>query len=67
MRAHGAPFWPDKSTTLTGGGYEYPITPRILAAEHGRSWNAALSACAKLAPPQLPLTEAQLEAAGGSL
>ncbi len=67
MRAHGAPFWPDPSTTLADGAYEYPITPRILAQEHGSSWNAALSACAKLQPPQLPFTEAQLDAADSRL
>jgi hypothetical protein len=65
MRAHGAPFWPDPSTR--GGGYQYRITARILAQEHGPAWNAALAACAKHAPPQLPFTEAQLAAARGKL
>jgi hypothetical protein len=51
----------------TRGPHQYPITSRILAQEHGRPWNAALSACAKLAPPQLPFTEAQLEAARSKL
>lgn len=68
LRAHGAPFWPETSTySKGGGGYEYPVTARILAQEHGPSWNAALSACAKLAPPQLPFTETQLEAADSRL
>jgi len=65
MRAHGAPFWPDPS--MRGGGPEYPITARILARERGPSWNAAVGACAKQAPPQLPFTEAQLAAARGKL
>ena len=65
MRAHGAPFWPDPATR--GRGPEYPITARVLAREHGPSWNAALSACAKQAPPQLPFTEAQLATARGKL
>jgi hypothetical protein len=65
MRTHGAPFWPGPSTR--GGGYEYPITAHILAQEHGPSWSAAQSACAKLAPPQLPFTEAQLAAARSKL
>jgi hypothetical protein len=68
MRAHGAPSWPDPSTySQRGGDYEYPITAHILAQEHGPSWNAVLSACAKLAPPQLPFTEAQIEAADSRL
>jgi hypothetical protein len=65
MRTHGAPFWPDPSSG--GAGPEYTITPRILAQERGPSWNAALSACAKQAPPQLPFTEAQLAAARSRL
>src|SRR5580704_6645452 len=68
MRAHGAPFWPNPSTRAQRGGvYQYPFTAHILAQEHGSSWNAALSACAKQAPPQLPFTEAQLEAAESRL
>ena len=67
MQTHGAPFWPDPSTRLTSSGPAYTITPRILAQEHGPSWNAALSACAKEAPSQLPFTEAQLEAADSRL
>jgi hypothetical protein len=67
MQTHGAPFWPDPSTRLTSGGPAYTITPRMLAQEHGPSWNAALSACAKEAPSQLTFTEAQLEAADSRL
>ena len=63
MQTHGAPFWPDPSTSITGRSPAYTITPRILAQEHGRSWNAALTACAKKAPSQLPFTEDQLVAA----
>ena len=66
MRAHGASFWPDPSMRR-GGGYQYPITAHDLAQEHGPSWNAALSACAKQTPPQLPFTEAQLAAARTNL
>jgi hypothetical protein len=63
MRTHGAPFWPNPSTRAERGDvYQYPVTAHILAQEHGPSWNAALSACAKHAP-QLPFTEAQLAAA----
>ena len=67
MRAHGAPFWPDPDTTYSDGAYEYPITAQILAAEHGPSWNAALSACAKQAPPLLPFTASQLAPARSRL
>ena len=63
MQTHGAPFWPDPVASITSRSPAYTITPRILAQEHGPSWNAALSACAKKAPSQLPFTEAQLEAA----
>jgi len=63
MQTHGAPFWPDPLASITSRSPTYTITPRILAQEHGPSWNAALSACAKNAPSQLPFTEAQLEAA----
>jgi hypothetical protein len=66
MQTHGAPFWPDPSTS-TRRSPAYTITSRILAQEHGPSWNAALTACAKKAPSQLPLTEAQLVAAGTRL
>ena len=63
MRNHGAPFWPNPSTRAGRGGvYQYRVTAHILAQEHGPSWNAALSACAKHAP-RLPFTEAQLAAA----
>jgi len=63
MQTHGAPFWPDPASTITSGSPGYTITQRILAQERGRSWNAALSACATKEPAQLPFTEAQLEAA----
>jgi hypothetical protein len=63
MQTHGAPFWPDPSTSITSRSPAYTITPRILAQEHGPSCNAALTACAKKAPSQLPFTEAQLVAA----
>jgi len=67
MQTHGAPFWPDPAASTSRSGPAYKITQRILAQEHGPSWNAALSACAKKAPSQLPFTEAQLEAAGARL
>jgi hypothetical protein len=67
MQTHGAPFWPDPHASITSRSPAYTITPRILAQEHGPSWNAALTACAKKAPPLLPFTEAQLEAAEGRL
>jgi hypothetical protein len=38
----------------------YKITPRILAHEHGPGWQAALTACQKLAPRELPYTAAQI-------
>jgi hypothetical protein len=65
MRTHGAPFWPDPNASVTDRGLPYTITSRILAAEHGPSWNAALTACAKLASPQLqlPLTAARMATA----
>jgi hypothetical protein len=63
MQTHGAPFWPDPLASITSSSPAYTITPRILAREHGSSWNAALSACAEKAPSQLPFTEAQLVAA----
>lgn len=67
MQTHGAPFWPDPSTSITSRSPAYMITPRILAQEHGPSWNAALTACAKKAPSQLPFTEARLVAADSRL
>lgn len=66
VRAGGAPFWPDPAGQQ-GGGDEYLITAHILAQEHGPSWNAALSGCAKLAPPELPFTAAKLAAARSML
>lgn len=63
MQTHGAPFWPDPLASFTSRSPAYMITPRLLAQEHGPSWDAALSACAKKAPSQLPFTEAQLAAA----
>ena len=65
MRSHGAPFWPEPSQVPSGvfdSKYAYPITARILAQEHGPGWHAALTACQKLAPPQLPFTAAQISA-----
>jgi hypothetical protein len=62
MQTHGAPFWPDPSASITSASPVYTITPQTLAAEHGPSWNAALAACAKKAPSQLPFTAAQLAA-----
>jgi len=67
MQTHGAPFWPDPLASITSRSLAYKITSRILAQEHGPSWNAALRACAKKAPSQLPFTEAQLEVAGARL
>jgi hypothetical protein len=65
MRSHGAPFWPEPSQQPAGvwdNPYTYDITPRILAAEHGAGWQAALTACRHLAPSQLPYTAAQVSA-----
>lgn len=64
MRSHGAPFWPEPSEVADQGvwdnPYTYKITPRILAQEHGPSWQTALTACQKQAPPALPYTAAQI-------
>jgi hypothetical protein len=63
MRAHGAPFWPEPSVVPAGvwdNPYAYKVTPQILAAEHGQGWQAALTACKKVAPRQLPYTAAQI-------
>jgi hypothetical protein len=63
MRSHGAPFWPEPSVVPAGvwdNPYTYQITPQILAAEHGPGWQAALTACEKAAPRQLPYTAAQI-------
>lgn len=65
LRSHGAPFWPEPSTVPAGvwdNPNTYKITPQILAAEHGPGWQAALAACRKLAPRQLPYTAAQISA-----
>jgi hypothetical protein len=65
MRSHGAPFWPEPSEVPAGvwdNPNTYRITPQILAAEHGSQWQAALAACRKLAPSQLPYTAAQISA-----
>jgi hypothetical protein len=68
MRAHGAPFWPDP-VILSSGVYDapvgYQITARILDQEQGPGWQAAVTACQRLAPdglaPEaLPLTEQQI-------
>jgi hypothetical protein len=63
MRSHGAPFWPEPSEVPQGvwdNPNTYKITPQILAAEHGPGWQAALTACLKLAPRALPYTAAQI-------
>jgi hypothetical protein len=62
MRSHGAPFWPDPSKAPFGR-YAYAITPQISQQESGPGWQAALKDCQKLAPSDLPFTEAQLQAA----
>jgi hypothetical protein len=65
MRSHGAPFWPEPSEVPYGiwdNPNTYRITPRILAAEHGPGWQAALAACQQLAPRALPYTAAQVSA-----
>lgn len=68
MRAHGAPFWPDP-VILSSGVYDapvgYQITARVLDQEQGPGWQAAVTACqrlapAGLAPEALPLTEQQI-------
>jgi hypothetical protein len=43
------------------GRYHYKITPQISQQEHGPGWNAALKACRKLAPAELPFTEARMQ------
>jgi hypothetical protein len=62
MRSHGAPFWPDPSQA-PGGTWDYKITPQSSQQERGPGWHAALKACQKLAPKELPFTEAQIQAA----
>jgi hypothetical protein len=65
MRSHGAPFWPEPSEVSAGvfdNPNTYVITARILVQEHGPGWQAALTACQHLAPPQLPFTAAQISA-----
>jgi hypothetical protein len=65
MRAHGAPFWPEPTEVPQGvwdNPITYKITPRMLAREHGPAWQAALTACQKLAPRALPFTAAQVSA-----
>jgi hypothetical protein len=62
MRSHGAPFWPDPSKA-PGGRYDYTITQQISQQERGPGWHAALKACRKLAPNELPFTGAQMQAA----
>lgn len=62
----GPPFWPEPSQVpqaVWDNPYTYKITPKILAREHGRGWQAALTACLKLAPRALPYTAA-LQALG---
>lgn len=63
LRSHGAPFWPEPSEVPQGvwdNPNTYKITPRVLAHEHGPGWQAALTACQKLAPRELPYTAAQI-------
>ena len=63
LRSHGAPFWPEPAELPQGvwdNPNTYKITPRILADEHGPGWQAALTACQKLAPRELPYTAAQI-------
>jgi hypothetical protein len=70
MRSHGAPFWPEPSQVPQGvfdNPNTYVITARILAQEHGPGWQAALTACRKLAPSELPYTAAQISALRGHL
>jgi hypothetical protein len=65
MRSHGAPFWPGPSQVPQGvwdNPNTYKITPRILAQEHGPGWQAALTACQKVAPTELPYTAAHISA-----
>jgi hypothetical protein len=70
MRSHGAPFWPEPSQVPQGvwdNPNAYKITSQILAQEHGRGWQAALTACRRLAPRELPYTAAQVSALGSHL
>jgi hypothetical protein len=65
MRSQGAPFWPEPSGVPQGvwdNPNTYKITPQILAQERGPGWEAALAACQKLAPRELPYTAAQVSA-----
>ena len=67
MHSRGAPFWPEPSEVVVAQGvwdkpYTYKITPQILAQEHGPRWQAALTACQRLAPGALPYTAAQVSA-----
>src|SRR6266699_1982937 len=58
-------FWPEPTEVPQGvwdNPNTYKITPRILAQEHGPGWQAALTACQKLAPRALPYTAAQISA-----
>lgn len=70
MRSNGAPFWPEPSLIPQGvwdNPITYKITSPILAQEHGHGWQAALTACQKLAPRALPYTAAQISALRSSL
>jgi hypothetical protein len=65
MRSHGARFWPEPSEVPQGvwdNPNTYKITSQILAQEHGRAWQAAVTACHRLAPRELPYTAAQIGA-----
>jgi hypothetical protein len=70
MRSHGAPFWPEPAQVPQGvwdNPNTYKITAQILAQEHGRGWQAALAACQRLAPRELPYTAAQISALRSAL
>jgi hypothetical protein len=70
MRSHGAAFWPEPSRVPQGvwdNPNTYKITRQMLAQEHGPRWQAALAACQKLAPAQLPFTAAQISVLRGRL
>ena len=47
---------------MYGTSRTHKITPQILAQEHGPRWQAALTACQRLAPGALPYTAAQVSA-----
>ena len=63
MHSHGARFWPDP-VIIPSGVYDLPvgyqISTRILDREQGPGWQAAVTACQRLAPVGLPFTDQQL-------